>query len=57
MVNCVGRMAIDECEPTILKTFLAEVSLGFLLTDALGKSDRNRCLHKYRRMVVGGKVL
>lgn len=57
MVNCVGRMAIDECEPTILKTFLAEVTLGFLLIDALGKSDRNGCLHRYRRMVVGGKVV
>jgi len=44
MVNCVGRMAIDECEPTILKTFLAEVMRRWHEDAASGNSSAKACL-------------
>lgn len=44
MVNCVGRMAIDECEPTVLKTFLSEVMRRWHEDAASGNSSAKACL-------------
>lgn len=44
IVNCVGRMAVDECEPQTLKAFLAEVMRRWREDASSGNSSARACL-------------